>query len=319
MEKETNYLVLEVHNAYAVVLDNSGRFIKAANCGYEVGDTVDSIIPMIYPQDKKKRTNNIIRLAASLAACICLCVFGIYEYQFMYTEYGSVHMQINPEVEITLSRSGRVLDIEGENADGKELVKDYEYKGKDKETVVDELADLAIEQQYLADAGRISIEVDARSDEWVRKMETELSKELNSYLQGQGITIEVIVGPMEDEDDTESKEILEKPQSVTIPIPEMTDQTDDSAAGSDYSGDDGVTDYAAPSGTTSAPAAPSSSAPAPAPVQSDPGDDSGGDSSYGGGDNSDDSSGNSPYDSQGNSSYGDSSYSGSDGDNDDDD
>ena len=115
MEKETNYLVLEVHNAYAVVLDNSGRFIKAANCGYEVGDTVDSIIPMIYPQDKKKRTNNIIRLAASLAACICLCVFGIYEYQFMYTEYGSVHMQINPEVEITLSRSGRVLDIEGEN------------------------------------------------------------------------------------------------------------------------------------------------------------------------------------------------------------
>ena len=228
-------------------------------------------------------------------------------------------MQINPEVEITLSRSGRVLDVEGENEDGKELVRDYEYKGKDKETVVDELADLAIEQQYLADAGRISIEVDARSDEWVRKMETELSKELNSYLQGQGITIEVIVGPMEDEDDTESKEILEKPQSVTIPIPEMTDQTDDSAAGSDYSGDDGVTDYAAPSGTTSAPAAPSSSAPAPVPVQSDPGDDSGGDSSYGGGDNSDDSSGNSPYDSQGNSSYGDSSYSGSDGDNDDDD
>ena len=88
-------------------------------------------------------------------------------------------MQINPEVEITLSRSGRVLDIEGENADGKELVKDYEYKGKDKETVVDELADLAIEQQYLADAGRISIEVDARSDEWAKKMETEITDELN--------------------------------------------------------------------------------------------------------------------------------------------
>ena len=205
MEKETNYLVVEVHNAYAVVLDNSGRFIKAANCGYEVGDTVDSIIPMIYPQDKKKRTNNIIRLAASLAACICLCVFGIYEYQFMYTEYGSVHMQINPEVEITLSRSGRVLDIEGENADGKELVKDYEYKGKDKETVVDELADLAIEQQYLADAGRISIEVDARSDEWAKKMETEITDELNDYLQGQGMAIEITIGPVEDGNDTEDK------------------------------------------------------------------------------------------------------------------
>ena len=36
-----------------------------------------------------------------------------------------------------------VLDIEGENADGKALVGDYKYEGKDKETVVDELASLA--------------------------------------------------------------------------------------------------------------------------------------------------------------------------------
>ena len=301
MEKETKYLVLEVHNAYAVVLNNSGQFIKAANCGYKVGDVVGSIIPMIYPQDKKKRKNNIIRLAAGLAACICLCVFGGYEYQYMYTEYGSVHMQINPDVEITLSRSGRVLDIEGENADGKELVEDYEYKGKDKETVVDELADLAIEQQYLTDTGRISIEVDARSDEWAKKMETEISEELNSYLQEQGLTIEIAIGRTEDGNGTEDKEILEESQSVTIPIPGTTDETDDSAVESDDDSDDGVTDYSVPSGSSSASSTtPSSSSSVP--VQSDSGYDSGGNSSY---------------DSNGNSSYSDSSYSSSDDDDDD--
>lgn len=301
MEKETKYLVLEVHNVYAVVLNNSGQFIKAANCGYKVGDVVGSIIPMIYPQDKKKRKNNIIRLAAGLAACICLCVFGGYEYQYMYTEYGSVHMQINPDVEITLSRSGRVLDIEGENADGKELVEDYEYKGKDKETVVDELADLAIEQQYLTDTGRISIEVDARSDEWAKKMETEISEELNSYLQEQGLTIEIAIGRAEDGNGTEDKEILEESQSVTIPIPGTTDETDDSAAESDDDSDDGVTDYSVPSGSSSASSTtPSSSSSVP--VQSDSGYDSGGNSSY---------------DSNGNSSYSDSSYSSSDDDDDD--
>ena len=301
MEKETKYLVLEVHNAYAVVLNNSGQFIKAANCGYKVGDVVGSIIPMIYPQDKKKRKNNIIRLAAGLAACICLCVFGGYEYQYMYTEYGSVHMQINPDVEITLSRSGRVLDNEGENADGKELVEDYEYKGKDKETVVDELADLAIEQQYLTDTGRISIEVDARSDEWAKKMETEISEELNSYLQEQGLTIEIAIGRAEDGNGTEDKEILEESQSVTIPIPGTTDETDDSAAESDDDSDDGVTDYSVPSGSSSASSTtPSSSSSVP--VQSDSGYDSGGNSSY---------------DSNGNSSYSDSSYSSSDDDDDD--
>lgn len=289
MGKGTNYLVVEVHNAYAVILDNSGRFIKTANCGYEVGDVVDNIIPLIYPQDKKKRKKNIIRLATSMAACICLCVFGIYEYQNMYTEYGSIHIQINPKVEITLSHSGRVLNIEGENTDGKELVKDYEYKGKDKETVVNELADMAIEQQYLADNGRISIEVNAQSDEWEKKIETELSEELNDYLQKQGMVIEITIGPVEVEDDAEDKDILKESQSVTIPIPKSSDKTDDSVAeSSDYS-DDQVTDYSVPSNRSSLPS--SSSLPF--------------SGSY-------ETNGSSPYDSNSNSSYNDSSYSSSD-------
>ena len=138
MERKATYMVVEAHSAYAVVLDNSGRFIKVANSEYAVGDITDKVIPLIYPRDKKKRKSTIIRLAASLAACVALCVFGIYEYQYVYTEYGSIHMQINPEVEISLSRSGRVLEIEGENADGDALLQGYNYKGKDKETVVDD-------------------------------------------------------------------------------------------------------------------------------------------------------------------------------------
>ena len=75
MKKNRAYMVVETHSAYAVVLDNSGRFIKTANPGYEVGDTIDKVIPLLYPQDKKRRKNTIIRLAASLAACICLCAY----------------------------------------------------------------------------------------------------------------------------------------------------------------------------------------------------------------------------------------------------
>ena len=33
-----NYLVMEVHPAYAVVLDEEGRFLKAANLRYQVGE-----------------------------------------------------------------------------------------------------------------------------------------------------------------------------------------------------------------------------------------------------------------------------------------
>ena len=229
MKTMTTYLVVEIRAAYAVVLDNSGRFIKTADLGYKVGDTIDKIIPLQYPENKKSRKNKIIRLAASLAACICLCVFGVYEYQYMFVEYGSVHMQINPQVEISLSRSGRVLDIEGENADGEALLKGYSFKGKDKGTVADELAALAIEQQYLTQGGTIAIFADAPSSGWSDKMENEILNELNRYLQEQG------------------KEILEEPQTVTIPIaPPVTSPSapgPQGDSGYDSSGNEGDSIY----------------------------------------------------------------------------
>ena len=35
------YLVMETHPAYAVMLDENGRFLKAANLRYQVGETVE--------------------------------------------------------------------------------------------------------------------------------------------------------------------------------------------------------------------------------------------------------------------------------------
>ena len=49
MKKDTTYLVMKIHSAYAVLVDNDGRFIKAANKGYSVGDIVCDIIPIRYP------------------------------------------------------------------------------------------------------------------------------------------------------------------------------------------------------------------------------------------------------------------------------
>ena len=48
-----NYLVMEVHPAYAVVLDEEGRFLKAANLRYQVGDTVQHIVELHRPRKKR--------------------------------------------------------------------------------------------------------------------------------------------------------------------------------------------------------------------------------------------------------------------------
>ena len=46
MKENTTYLVMEVHSAYAVLLDNEGRFIKAANVGYQIGEVVEKVFPL---------------------------------------------------------------------------------------------------------------------------------------------------------------------------------------------------------------------------------------------------------------------------------
>ena len=48
-----NYLVMEIHPAYAVVMDEEGRFLKAANLHYQVGDTVQNIVELRWPREKK--------------------------------------------------------------------------------------------------------------------------------------------------------------------------------------------------------------------------------------------------------------------------
>ena len=44
------YLVMECHPSYAIVLDNEGRMIKAANMGYQEGQVVGEIIARQTPK-----------------------------------------------------------------------------------------------------------------------------------------------------------------------------------------------------------------------------------------------------------------------------
>ena len=64
-----SYLVMEVHPAYAVVLDEEGRFLKAANLRYQVGDTVRDIVELRHPREKRpalwKPLSGVAGLAAS--------------------------------------------------------------------------------------------------------------------------------------------------------------------------------------------------------------------------------------------------------------
>ena len=237
-----NYLVMEVHPAYAVVLDEEGRFLKAANLRYQ--------------KEKRPALWKPLSGVAGLAACLCIVFFGYYQPNF--TPYGALRIQINPDVELTLSRTDRVLELEGLNADGQILIEGYDYGGKDREDVTEELVERAIGLGYLSDGETVSITVTSSDADWQIREEREAREDLEERY---GETIVIQIGPADEEPVTEVVIPVTppEPEPTPEPPPEQTDppvvpdDTDDRPGSggvtgyqdTDYGPDaDGITDYA---------------------------------------------------------------------------
>lgn len=240
------YIVMECHYSYAVVLDENGRFIKAANMHYEVGQTVTDIFELREPdhapwniEDEtqpvtvtgKKKSRRWFSHIAAMAACMVL-IFTVL-FQIDHTAYGSVFVTINPEVRIDVNKKDMVIGLTGVNEDGKDLIKNYSYKRKNLDLVMDELVDLAIEKQYLAEGGQISLGFSGEHKEWISEHKTHLNEHLNEYLnEKMTITIEI------DEDEVEVSVENDTEEKNTSSAKKDTESTNSTVASeSDYDKD----------------------------------------------------------------------------------
>ena len=232
------YLVMETHPAYAVVLDEDGRFLKAANLRYQVGDTVQDIVELRTPQKKVVPAWKPLSGRAAAAACLCLVFFGWY--QPNYTAYGTLRIQINPDVEMTVSRTDRVLDLEGLNADGEDLIEEYDYQGKDRETAANELVERAIDMGYLSDGETVSITVSSTDADWQAREETQVRAQLEARY-GETIVIRLGSDPAPEVTPPQAD-----PPEIVIPVTPPAAAEDATDYGdTDYGPNaDGATDYA---------------------------------------------------------------------------
>lgn len=186
------YLVMETFNTYAVLLDSEGRFVKTANPGYEIGETVTTpVIMRDKPLEKvsglSKINKRVVASIVAIAAMVGL-FFGVNFYQQNYAPYTSIFMMINPEVEMVLNRNGEVIDLEGANTDGEILLEGYEQNSKDKTVILNELVDRAVEQGFLAEGGQVSISIDTPDQALFEEYGIELRRELDGRTR---ITIQI--------------------------------------------------------------------------------------------------------------------------------
>lgn len=171
------YLVMECHYGYAIVLDTQGRYLKVANRNYMVGQQVTDVIPFEAPkkQINARRWANI----GALAACFCVAVSL---WLVMLLPFGTVRLQINPDVLLTVNRLNFVIDAEGLNEDGKALLQGFDYKRMKLPQVSDALADRATAEGFLTEDGAIFVTVSCRNEQWQTETEAALVAELRQHM-----------------------------------------------------------------------------------------------------------------------------------------
>ena len=217
-----SYLVMECHPGYAVLLDEEGRFFKAANLQYEVGQRVyDPVLMREEPQKQSHTVRWIGSAVAAIAACLLL-VFGIGYYQNYLQPYSSIYLTINPEVQMDLNRQGTVVDLTGTNEDGEKLLEGYDGKGKDKVTVADELIDRAIAMGFLSEGGQISFSIDSPDEAMFQEYGMQLRTQVEEYLDGRMTVMIEIVNYQNGQGEEAPEEVSTTTPLVTTTPPATT-------------------------------------------------------------------------------------------------
>ncbi len=174
------YMVMECHPAYAVVLDPQGRFLKVANQNFEVGQSVSEVMEL-----RPVKNNNavLLRSLGGMAACICLLLIGAW--QMLIAPYGTVRVQINPDVKLVVNRIDYVTDAIALNEDGEVLLASYDPRRQKVDEAVDAIADSAEQLGYLKDGGEVKVTVESKHEKWKTATEERLVIELQIHTGGE--------------------------------------------------------------------------------------------------------------------------------------
>ena len=150
----------------------------------------EKISDSISASDKKRTVVSMTKkkksymFALPLTACLMVVlVIGAFIYENNFAVETIVGIDINPSVEISLSKSTRVLDITALNKDADELLSAVELNNGDLNDVIDELVEAFSEEGYLEDeAGSVLVTVVNDDDETASAIRQEIVSGIGSAL-----------------------------------------------------------------------------------------------------------------------------------------
>lgn len=202
-------IVVDINKNDAVILSDGGLFTRVKNKNYAVGQTIQI-------QESKKTYPKLVAGAASMAAAFAVCTIGAYAW-FTPTDY--VSMDVNPSIEYTLNTFDRILDVEGVNDDGEEILAGLELKNMKIDKAVKATLDQLMAEGYLGNDPNGGVVITTSNDKKgdAEELAAELEQEVQAYLDGQdGITAEVDAEAVAPERVEEAKELGVTPGKLNL-------------------------------------------------------------------------------------------------------
>ena len=228
------------------------------------------------------KRRKILAAASSLAVLAALLTGCGAQPQESSVTAGVLTLRVNPEIAIHYNTDGKVVALEGDNQDGREIVEAYpDYIGKDCEVVVQELVEEIHAAGYFVEEveghpRRVVLELDDDSQEPREDFLEDMSRSAQSALEGLSLGSTVVVeddgaavspSPKASPGTSDYNDTDYGPNNDGVTDYDDTDYGPNNDGVTDYNdtdygpNNDGVTDYA----PTPAPATPT-----PAPVQPTP-------------------------------------------------
>lgn len=174
------YIVMECCDSYAVLMDEQAVFVKAANLNYSVGQTVTS--PIIMKDNEKtdrSRIKMISKIASAAASLVIVFGFGYNYYSNNYKAYATIYISGGSEYKVVLNKKNEVISVASEDKNGENILKNYNIKGKDKETVAVELIMLEKENGLITDGESVKVYMESDDKESSEKYSADIEKKIS--------------------------------------------------------------------------------------------------------------------------------------------
>ncbi|MBQ1801970.1 MAG: hypothetical protein II013_03050 [Lachnobacterium sp.] len=161
-------------NNETVVLREDGE-ILTLDCQGSIGETIE------LDNKKKNEIAEYIKEVMFSCACFAIVILATASYKFYCrSPYTYVSLDINPSVEYTLNRQGKVIDVCALNADGKKVLKKYNKKCKkycDFDDAINETTTILYKDKYIKRANNyILMNISSDNEKTISSLENRIEK-----------------------------------------------------------------------------------------------------------------------------------------------